>query len=191
MLRHARLVLPALLLGAAACSTDSNAEPAEDGAVAAGAPAALATPIDTAPLRAGELELTGIAMRLPANHVLRTTGGGASDDVRLYAVAPAADTLSSLVEFYLGDRPQFDANATRQSMINGIVARDRVSKLPEDRWSREMLLELPRTTEGGRPTRVHLFYNRLPKPDALRADSVIASIRCCLRTEPTSAKSGR
>ena len=53
-----------------------------------------------------------------------------------------------------------------------------------------MLLELPRAMESGLPTRVHLFYNRLPKADALRADSLIASIRCCLRTEPATAKPG-
>jgi len=192
MLRHARYVLPAVLLLAAACSSDSDADAegaTQDGAVAAGAPAALATPMDTTPLRAGETELTGIAFRLPPDHALRTTTIGA--DFRMYAVAPTADTAATLLEFYLGDRPQFDPNATRQSMINGIVARDRVAKLAEDRWSREMLLELPRTTESGLPTRVHLFYNRLPKPDALRADSVIATMRCCIAMQPVASKPGR
>ena len=191
MSRLARLVLPAALAFAAACSNDSNAETADSGkggAAAAGAPAALATPMDTAPLRAGEIELTGLVFRMPAGHMLRTTGGGA--DYRLYAISPSADSTTSLIEFYLGDRPQFDVSSTRQQMINGLVARDRVAKLPEDRWSREMLLELPRTAESGQPTRVHLFYNRQPKPVADRADSLIASMRCCIRAQAPATKTG-
>lgn len=186
MSRHARLVLPALVALAAACSAGSDA--AEDTAAATPV-AAVATPIDTSPLRQDEVEITGIAMRLPPGHRLRTTSGGA--DFQLLAIAPASDSTAPLLEFYLGDRPQFDANNTRQSMINGLVARDRVAKLPEEKWSREMLIELPRTSAAGvLPTRMHLFYNRLPKADAERADSLLASIRCCLRTAAAAAKPG-
>lgn len=188
MSRHARLVLPALAAIALACASGSDDE-AGDSASAAQS-LAVATPIDTAPLRAGEVQLHGIAMRLPPGHVLRTTQAG--QDFQLLAIAPAADSMSSLVEFYLGDRPQFQGAGTRQTMINGLVARDRVAKLPEDRWSREMLVELPRDTarDGALPTRMHLFYNRLSKTDAARADSTLASIRCCLRQTTTAAKPG-
>jgi hypothetical protein len=186
MSRHARLVLPALVALAAACSAGSDA--AEDTGAATPV-TAVATPIDTSPLRPDEVEVTGIAMRLPPGHVIRTTSGGA--DFQMLAIAPAADSTAALVEFYLGDRPQFDVSNTRQSMINGLVARDRVAKLAEERWSREMLIELPRTSAAGvLPTRMHLFYNRLAKSDAERADSVLASIRCCLRSPAPAAKPG-
>ena len=192
MHRNARFAFVATLALAAACSSDSNEAAADSAApgnaAAAGAPAALATPMDTAPLRAGETEVVGVVLRMPAGHALRSTGGGA--DFRMYAVAPAADSTRPLVEFYLGDRPQFDANATRQSMVNGIVARDRVAKLAGDTWSREMLFELPRAAGSGLPTRVHLFYNRLPKADAVRADSLIATIRCCIRSAADSTRPG-
>src|SRR5687768_12734583 len=136
MSRPTRFALPATLALFAflsACSggadSDSGGDTLAASSAIAGTPASkvVDTPADTTPLKQGETELTGIAFRLPPGHSLRTTGGGT--DFRIFAISPSADTTAALLEFYLGDRPQFDAKATRESRIHGMLARDRVAKL--------------------------------------------------------------
>ena len=182
MFRSLRAAVPAILaatLATGGCGTSHDAPAAEGASQGAAAP--------VGPLQAGETEIAGVALRLPADHRLRQTAQG--PDYRLYAVTRTADSTANLLEFYLGDLPQFDASSARTVAVNGLTAHDRVARRGENLWSREVLVELPRTeaagAPGAQPTRLHVWYNKLASPQAGKADSVIASIRCCV--QPTAA----
>ena len=181
MFRPFRAAAPVILAAtlATGCGTSHDAPSADAGSPRAAAPAG--------PLQAGETEIAGVALRLPAGHRLRMTAQG--PDYRLYAVSRTADSTANLLEFYLGDLPQFDASSASTVAVNGLTAHDRVARRGENLWSREVLVELPRTeaagSPGAQPTRLHLWYNKLASAQSGKAESVIASIRCCV--QPTAA----
>ena len=173
----ARTLVFATLLGACADAAETNVDSA-----AAAAPAT--------PSEATEFVVAGLHMRVPPGFRVRETGGG--QDFRLYALSPTDDTTRALVEFYLGSSPDFAEVGSDTLTLNGLRGRHRRATASEGRSSREVLLQLPRTTASGAattkgaagtteslPTRLHLFYNGLPATGAELADSVIASIRCC------------
>ena len=166
----------------AACG-DASDTPGADSPAAAGAPAAPA-----AASEATEFVVAGMHMRVPPGFRVRETGGG--QGFRLYALSPTDDTTRALVEFYIGDTPDFAEVGSDTFSVNGLRGRHRRAAAGEGLASREVLLQLPRTAAAGTatkaagtpeslPTRLHLFYNRLPATGAELADSVIASIRCC------------
>jgi hypothetical protein len=184
MRRPVSLSFPALglvlaaFLGACAGASDT---PATDTA---------ATPASPAAAEATEFVVAGMHVRVPPGFRVRETGGG--QDFRLYALSPTDDTTRALVEFYVGNTPDFTEVGSDTLSVNGLRGRHRRATAAEGLTSREVLLQLPRTTASGPatasrpaasaeplPTRLHLFYNRLPATGAELADSVIASIRCC------------
>lgn len=178
----ARAFALAILAGACADASDT---PAAD-STAVGAPAAPAA--SGAASEATEFVVAGMHMRVPPGFRVRETGGG--QGFRLYALSPTDDTTRALVEFYVGDTPDFAEVGSDTFSVNGLRGRHRRATAAEGLASREVLLQLPRPATAGTatkapgaaeslPTRLHMFYNRLPATGAELADSVIASIRCC------------